>query len=491
MLRGGAPYRDAWDFKPPGIFLVYAIARVMFGGGEQAVRILEVTGLVSLVVAFCLLSRRFVGSWEAGLVAGALAVGTHAQLEFWDTAQPESFGGILIAWALVAATDQRVGSAKDPWRRYAAWACCAALFTAAGLLKPPLGSGLVVCLIFVCLNQLQTADRASRTRAVLSPAIAFAAGAAVVLLPTLAYFAAKDALPDVYDTFFVFVPRYTRLDFHSEQLSALVYRAFEHWSLGFSAFMACGLVFFVALPALDPRESGFAAEVGAIIALQLVGVALQAKFMGYHYGAAFPLGSLLAGWGMWKVWTRVRGRTLGILAFAVLLYALGTARGATSARHKGSFWERSKMRWTSFVQPSTRVATEDSLYNFDDVDSGSNRRVAEWLASHTPAGQPIFVWGFEPEIYVLSDRRPASRYVYNVPQRVSWTQSTRDVLMTDLERNPPSAIVVEHGDVFPWVTGTRTDSAQALAEVPRLAALLRDGYRHAERIDDFDLYLRR
>src|SRR5262245_7445629 len=42
MLRGGMPYRDAWDFKPPGIFVVYAATRAVFGSGQWAIRLVEV-----------------------------------------------------------------------------------------------------------------------------------------------------------------------------------------------------------------------------------------------------------------------------------------------------------------------------------------------------------------------------------------------------------------------------------------------------------------
>ena len=31
MLDGGMPYRDAWDFKPPGIYYVYAAVRAVLG----------------------------------------------------------------------------------------------------------------------------------------------------------------------------------------------------------------------------------------------------------------------------------------------------------------------------------------------------------------------------------------------------------------------------------------------------------------------------
>src|SRR5712691_6347835 len=49
MLRGGMPYRDAWDFKPPGIFVIYAATRAVLGSGQWAIRLVEVLGLASVV----------------------------------------------------------------------------------------------------------------------------------------------------------------------------------------------------------------------------------------------------------------------------------------------------------------------------------------------------------------------------------------------------------------------------------------------------------
>src|SRR2546423_1501689 len=51
IVHGKMPYRDLWDFKPPGIFLVYALAQVLFGHSMLAIRILEVLGLIGMVFA--------------------------------------------------------------------------------------------------------------------------------------------------------------------------------------------------------------------------------------------------------------------------------------------------------------------------------------------------------------------------------------------------------------------------------------------------------
>src|SRR6516225_2389052 len=61
ILHGKVPYKDLWDFKPPGIFFVYALAQGIFGKSMLAPRLLEVIGLVALVVASGRLGQTFFG----------------------------------------------------------------------------------------------------------------------------------------------------------------------------------------------------------------------------------------------------------------------------------------------------------------------------------------------------------------------------------------------------------------------------------------------
>jgi hypothetical protein len=118
--------------------------------------------------------------------------------------------------------------------------------------------------------------------------------------------------------------------------------------------------------------------------------------------------------------------------------------------------------------------------------------VASWVREHVPADRCIFVWGFEPVIYDLADRMPATRYLYDVPQRVAWAkEKERATLMRDLDAGRPAAIVVEHRDVFPMVTGDAIDSADTLKDFPALRDRIAERYERATTIEDFDVYLER
>ena len=83
---------------------------------------------------------------------------------------------------------------------------------------------------------------------------------------------------------------------------------------------------------------------------------------------------------------------------------------------------------------------------------------------------------------------PASRYIYNVPQRASWQgERARTELLRELTA-PPELLVVQHHDVFPFVTGNELDSARAVATFPELAALLASRYAKEPTLEDFDVY---
>ena len=494
MQQGGAPYKDAWDFKPPGIFFIYWLARALFGVTEHGVRILEASALASMVGAFALLSKRWIGSWEAGVVGAACAIGIHGQLEFWHTAQPESFGAVLIAWALVCAT-YRPGAddEKGPNKRALAWIGCGALYTAAALCKPPLGGGFVISAAFVAREAWLARDGeplGERLKAAAKPVVAFVAGAVVVLALCLAYFSAKGALHDLYQTLFVFTPHYTKLSFEKKWLNAYVYFTIQHFLVEYSSFICVGVLTFLVLPKVADREREGLLHLTGVVALQLFGVALQAKFFPYHYGAALPLGGLVAGWGAWKLWKRLSKSTIGVVVFGVALYFTSQGRGATRDL-EDTYWDRCQKRIAAWRDPSIRRATEDHLYSVADVSSGANRDVAEWLVEHTKPDDRVYVWGFEPEIYDLARRKPATRYIYNVPQRATWSRETRDDLMRELAATPPAVIVVERRDVFPSVTGNGLDSNDSMRDFPRFATFLHDRYEQETRIEDFDIYVKR
>ena len=78
------------------------------------------------------LSELHLGRRSVGFIAGALASIIHAQLDFWHTAQPETFGGTLTIWGLVLATQAHRAQGLQATLR---WAATGVLFGCAVLMS--------------------------------------------------------------------------------------------------------------------------------------------------------------------------------------------------------------------------------------------------------------------------------------------------------------------------------------------------------------------
>ena len=499
LLSGKMPYRDAWDFKPPGIFVIYAGARALFGSGQWGIRALECLGLIAMVAAMGELTKRWWGERAIGILGGAVAVLIHAQLDFWHTAQPESFGGMLTIFALLALGHEGGGaeaeatrakapapSERERWiRRFA----CGALFGICGLLKPPLAGGGAVVAVALAL---QTYLRERSIRAAARPVYPIVLGGAAPLILCAIWFAAKGALHDLTAVLFVFTPHYTKLGWEGETLGGMTYWGFIEWLTGYSSVPTAGVLLLLGLRP-TPRQRFGVFVVAGIIAVHLAGVTMQGKFFPYHYGATWPVTGLLAGLGLWRVWERLTTwhQALGASLFFVGLTAVAFGRSATKdVPH--SYLDRCGERLRAFTSSPRNQAEIDRLASVADVNAAANRAVAVFLRDHVPADRTVFVWGFEPVIYDLADRTPSTRYLYDVPQRVAWAkEAERATLMKDLEASHPAAVVVERRDVFPMVTGDAIDSNDTLQEFDALRTLLQDRYWMAEKIEDFDVYLER
>jgi hypothetical protein len=484
VLHGKMPYRDLWDFKPPGIFLVYALAQSLFGKNMLAPRLLEVAGLCGMVFAFRKLGERLLEQPRAGLVGGALAALVLTELEFWHSGQPETFGGFAIAYALVITTGDH-GK-----RRHLGWVAVGLLFGAAFVLKPPLAGGALVCAAYLARQRWHATGRV-RDAAV--PVLAVGLSSLVPIVACALWFWAKGAWPALAWTEFQFTPGYSSIGWTSSATSAY-YQGLEETLTRFSALNLFGFIAAITMLPLHSREREAVWLVIGVVAVNVAGIAMQHKYFQYHYGATLPLMAFVAGIGLYKIWRRcLAGGAGGMVAFLSFCVIAVSMRESTRDLTPG-FWQRSAMRM-HYLLHTGRIATREDLdrelYAVSDYSLDADRQVAEAITRRTADGAPVFVWGFEPAIYWLSGRTPASRYIYDVAQRAQWERGrARQELMEDLRRTPPEVIVVQRNDSFYMVTGDSLDSAAALWQFPELARLVEQEYRFVSEVADFDLYER-
>jgi hypothetical protein len=487
VLHGKMPYRDLWDFKPPGIFLVYALAQALFGRGMVSVRILEVAGMLGLVFGFMRFADTFFERPRAGLVGGAVAALIHAQLDFWHTAQPEVFGGYLSFAALILATTR-----FHPRKRGWVWLGTGLLFGLAFLFKPPLGGGAFVCGAYLTKREQQ---RVGGTVRALYAMLVLGLGSALPILLCAFWFWVRGAWPALHWTLAEFTPGYTAIGWRDRQAAGMLYYALEEAFFKFSALAAAGVLAMAAITPIHSREREGTFLVLGITAMQIAGVAMQGKFFPYHYAASLQLIGFMAGLGLYKLWRLCVGGGLGgALAFASFVVIAVEMRTATRDLPQ-DYSERALMRlkYALRIPPyTTRAAIDKDCSYVADFNLSADRDVALEVRSRTNSKEPIFVWGFEPAIYWFAERPPSSRFIYDVAQRTEWQRGyARAELLHDLNARVPAVIVVQHNDVFPAVTGHAWDSHDELLGFPELAGFLENGYDYVKRIEDFDLYQRK
>lgn len=499
VLEGGMPYRDAWDFKPPGIFFIYAVARALFGNALWGIRVLEVVGLALTSLGMVRLAKRFWGDARLGVVAALINVVVHAQLDFWHTGQPESFGGMLtIAALLCVAPAGPDGDSFLEKPKPGPWLLAGALFGFTFLLKPPLAGGAAAILLLPALFAYRSASEAplrerwkTTLRAIVKPGLFVAAGAAIPILLCLAWFAARGALRDLYQVLFVFTPHYTALGWKGSTVTGMTYYAFTEWLQQYGSVPTLGVLCALAFGAAS-KEKPFLYAVIAIIAVHLVGVAMQGKFFPYHYGATWPLTGLLAALGYRGLLRKARSMRRVGLALLVPVFLVAVFGRSATKDTADSFLVRTKKRLAIVAGGLSDQKTKDELSSVADIDTAAIRATADELREKVPADRTIFLWGFEPSMYDIAERRAATRYIYDVPQRVSWAKEEhRRILMDDLRKNPPAAIVLEHWDVIPMVTGDGIDSADTLRDFHDLRKLVEERYELTKKGGKFDIYMER
>ena len=489
IREGGVPYRDAWDFKPPGIYFVYALAGTLFGTHIQAIRWLEAASLLSLVPAFALLSRRFLSDSRPGLLGAAFAVVTCAQMEFWHTGQPESFGAVLMAWAIVCASAAMDVEAASARRAQVLWAACGLCSGLATLLKPTIGIGGAALVAVALLTRPAPGARTGMGRALAVVVGPVLAGTLAPIAACVWFFASRGALRELADAVLVFAPRYTALAWQHRSLWGLTYLVLRNWLFNYSAINAAGLLLLIVpLPVGRARQG--VVLIGAALVAMVAGVFVQARVFLYHFGSVLPLTALLAGWGFWRLWVKTRERWSGVVVFVALLVTLAVWRSATSGLPNG-FLMRSLLRARAWTAPSDRQTLRDYLYSIEEYQAADNRRAAEWIRGATASDSSILVYGFTPELYVTAERRAASRYIYNVPQRTPWSSArARAELMADLERSTPQVILVERRDFMLGVTGLMVDSVFDMHEFTALRTLVESKYTRIGNFGRLDVYRR-
>lgn len=486
IVAGGMPYRDAWDFKPPGIFYIYALAEFLFGHRMVGPRILEVIGLLSLYFPCRTIACEVFDSEAAGLLGWTLVVVTYAAqgIDFWTTAQPESFGAMLTIWAIALTVDS-----KPRFGPRTAAAMVGFLFGLCFLLKPTLAGPALPCAGYLGWRDYHALNPRKGLRTIAIVIVA----SLIPIAVCVGWFLMRGGFEDLRFALLKFAPAYTAVSLSEPKVQLL--------GREILAFRPRWLVLIAALLLIWRRDlsaSGVYLLLGSLV-MEAVGVFIQGKLFGYHYTPVLLIIAVLGGGGLGKLWDRFAGtRTLAIAVTAAVVFSLAAlyrdySGGANRAAQ--NFWVRGSMRTRDAIAMLTRSRNTDQSLELNTSMESSlarNEAVAAKVDQLSAPTDTIYIWGFEPVVYWLANRSPASRFIYNVPQRAAISaQMSREELMAALQRSRPALMIIESGDSIPVVTGNSADSFEALAGFSGLKSFLVSNYVPADQFGNLQLFVRR
>jgi hypothetical protein len=492
LLRGGAPYRDAWDIKPPAIYWTYALILSALGRSALAIHAADLATASAVAAGLYLLARR-----AAGLPGGLMAAGWYAALYlrggFWSLGQAESFANLPLVLAALALI--RPGGVRT--MLIAGLAIGMAALYKVTLLLP--GGAILAWGLWQ-----------RRREGWMRLAVAAVVGVTLPLAGARAWMGLTGCWSAYLELQSGFLRPYAALP-----------PAGPHAGLAASTLAyARGMLLPLSLAlggaaawVVDRARDRGAAGRDEVIPLCLLwtgaaylAIAVQDKYFGYHWTTLLPPLAVLAGAG----WARV---VEGVAALRNCLTAPHPRSGCGAVRPL----QDSSTSLTAFLAvaivltwslvgrwPRYRDTARLALGRLDrsryeasfgnrpgkgDFSPLADRWVAAYLREQTQPGEPVFIWGFEPLVYFLAHRWPPTRFLFNVPQILPGAPSDwREELVRSLSARPPVVFVVVRHDAVPWASGTARDSAAELDRFPELASFLRQRYRPETVIEDFTIY---
>ncbi len=373
-LHGGVPYADIWDIHPMGVPALYALATAVVGDGLLAARLLAwlaVAGTATLLWAF---AERYLRRRPAGLLAGVFYLAYMARPEGL-AANTEVFNNLAVTAASFVLAGELIPARVVP------------VFAGALLLGFGLQFKYVVfpeaAMLCGTLLLYQLRNGATLRRTIGLAGIAIAGG----LLPTLiatAYYWWAGALQPYLDA-----TLRANVAYVDEPLVwSTIFLRLRYGLLPISGLLIWPFVLAVLArrPVLDRRQRLICLWLVIWLVAACIDVIMPLKFWKHYFNALVPPLCLLSALGVALLAREMAANFGRMLAVGITLTLLPAA--VEIAGHIGD--SRSFGR--------TNVP----------------REIAERINAGGSNGHDVYVFDYDPLVYVWSDNAPPSRFVLGV-----------------------------------------------------------------------------
>lgn len=391
LLAGDVPYRDAFDQKPPGVFLAYAGAFVLLGQSIESIHLFAYawTAVTALALFGCV--RRLAGALAACFAVLVFAIASADPRLTANAANTEIFMLLPMVASVYCMLRALEGESEVRW-----WVLCGALAAAACWFKQVAAANALYVAAVPAADGLLRRPRMAPA-ALLRAYGGLAVGAALVTVPGLLACAAAGAWDPFVDAVILHNLRYAESNTVAQGGKLLL-----HW-LG---WQAPGLGVFWALAAIGvlfPRLAGCRswALLAGWLAASAGGVSIGLYFRPHYFIQVLPALAAVGGvvLGAAAAWVLARPRlssaALGLSALTALavvppVLANAAIRGA-----------------------GTPSAISRAIYGLNPFPE--SLEIGKYIRRTSGPGDRVYIVGSEPQILFYAGRPSATRYIFFYP----------------------------------------------------------------------------
>lgn len=465
ILSGGIPYRDIWDHKPPMIFFLFSLILKLFGG-KNYVAINYVTLLYRLLATGLLfgIARRVMSNRAAAVLCLFYPVISNVLLAR-DAINPNT-EIFMITYVLMAVIFTF---------RYLTTNSLKSIFLAglsigiATAFKQPAATFILpLCGVMGYRFLTRTIRPADLIRA----AALFACGVLVVWGAFAAYFAINGALWEFWFQCikFNFIYSGDKPKAHVWYGLLRIYRnSIADLPLFFVPYL---LAIPTLLVTLFVRRISYRARLIVVFILlwhvgDLIAVSAGGLFYPHYFVQWVPSFLMVSGAGMWYLLAVLRRSRPLLTAWVVAIYCI-IVLIPVSHRHisyrdvedsQYIYYHPPWYNWQHLWYHYNRIGPNFVRYPYyrDPKLYYATLQAVKVIRAFVPHDKTLFIWGFIPELYLFSDRKPASRFVFTSfisgrfyglqnlflhPEYARYHQRLMGLLLSDLEHNKPPVIVI-------------------------------------------------
>jgi len=436
MLNGLVPYKDMYDQKPPGIFVLNSLVFLLFEPTALNVKIFASIYSLGTVLAVFMVTRKLAGREEACLAAllyGLFSCGPHIQ---GGGVNSEVF--MVLPYTLAAYSFLKLletGSRKN-YVYFGFWTSLACTIKQVALVN-------FLWLTIYLLIRIWQRRQLDTVPGVLMDGFLVAIGAVIPWVPFLLYFHLSEALSNFY---------FWQVSFNF-QYRAQGPQGLPHLSLFVARMISVlsenGFLWLAALAGIGCRwpilrrkaetskEENESPQQAAWIIMALwpifsfIGVALGKRFFPHYFIQLIPSLAVLGGVGLMDLIRKVRRRGIDFLrrpagVGMVVIFALA---------------------FLSFVKADARYYLEYngmqiSLRQFNTPLFSVTRYIGKYLKERTEPSDLIYVWRVNPEINFYALRKSPTPYLMHSIMSYNLPQDPHEEVLESLHRSPPRYIVI-------------------------------------------------